>query len=59
MSSLVIFIQTLHYEKHQIIRGSSTAKEQAFELGFDSISSFSRFFKNNVGVSPSQFRAEN
>jgi AraC family transcriptional activator of pobA len=46
-------------KEHQIIRGSSTTKELAFELGFDSISSFSKFFKNNVGVSPSQFRAEN
>ena len=46
-------------KEHQIIRDSSTTKELAFELGFDSISSFSRFFKNGVGVSPSQFRAEN
>jgi AraC family transcriptional regulator, transcriptional activator of pobA len=31
-------------------------KETAFELGFDDMQSFSRFFKNQEGVSPKEFR---
>ncbi len=43
--------------KRQLVRAEITTKELAFQLGFDSISSFSRFLKKNVGVSPSQFKA--
>jgi AraC-like DNA-binding protein len=31
-------------------------KEIAFEIGFEEIQTFSRFFKNYEGVSPSDFR---
>lgn len=44
--------------KRQLIRSQVTTKELAFMLSFDSVSSFSRFFKKNVGVSPSDFRIE-
>ncbi|AUC77065.1 helix-turn-helix domain-containing protein [Olleya sp. Bg11-27] len=44
--------------KRSLIKSDSTTKEIAFRLGFDSISSFSRFFKKNVGVSPSVFKTE-
>lgn len=44
--------------KRQLVKGEITTKELAFELGFDSISSFSRFFKKNTGVSPSTFKAD-
>jgi len=44
--------------KRELIKSEITTKELAFELGFDSISSFSRFFKKNTGVSPSEFKAE-
>ncbi|MDF4202764.1 helix-turn-helix domain-containing protein [Maribacter sp. SA7] len=43
--------------KRKLIKSEITTKELAFELGFESISSFSRFFKKNVGVSPTQFKA--
>lgn len=33
-----------------------TVKEVAYEIGFDSIQSFSRFFKGKEGVSPKEFR---
>lgn len=33
-----------------------TAKEIAFELGFEDVSSFSRFFKRNTGVNISSFK---
>ncbi len=39
----------LHYSKLHI-------KEIAFELGFDDIQTFSRFFKNQEGASPSEFK---
>ena len=38
----------LNYEK--------SIKETAFDLGFEDIQSFSRFFKNKQGVSPKEFR---
>ncbi|MCG1035647.1 helix-turn-helix domain-containing protein [Polaribacter sargassicola] len=44
--------------KRRLIRGEISTKELAFLLGFDSLSSFSRFFKKNVGVSPSVFKKE-
>ena len=42
--------------KRALVKGEHTTKELAYRLGFDSISSFSRFFKKNVGVSPSEFK---
>ena len=42
--------------KRRLVRSEISPKELAFELGFDSHSSFSRFFKKNVGVSPSTFK---
>ncbi|WP_368667559.1 helix-turn-helix domain-containing protein [Ancylomarina sp. 16SWW S1-10-2] len=42
--------------KRRLLKREITTKELAFVLCFDSISSFSRFFKKNVGVSPSIFR---
>ena len=44
--------------KRKLIRSEVTTKELAFDLGFESISSFSRFFKKNVGVSPTAFKAQ-
>ncbi|UMB55543.1 AraC family transcriptional regulator [Lutibacter sp. A64] len=42
--------------KRRLIRGENSTKELAFQFGFNSISSFSRFFKKAVGVSPSVFK---
>lgn len=39
----------LHYSSLHI-------KEIAYEIGFDDIQSFSRFFKKNEGISPSEFK---
>jgi len=44
--------------KRGLIREEISTKELAFLLGFDSLSSFSRFFKKNVGVSPSVFKKQ-
>lgn len=42
--------------KRKLIKSEITTKELAYKLGFDSTSSFSRFFKKHIGVSPSTFR---
>lgn len=42
--------------KRILLNSEKTIKETAFELGFDDIQSFSRFFKNKQGVSPKEFR---
>lgn len=44
--------------KRRLVKSEITIKELAFLLGFDSFSSFSRFFKKAVGSSPSEFRSE-
>lgn len=44
--------------KRRLIKSEITIKELAFLLGFDSFSSFSRFFKKAVGESPSTYRLE-
>lgn len=43
--------------KRKLMEGGHTIKEIAFLLGFESLSSFSRFFKKMEGQSPSQYRA--
>jgi len=45
--------------KRELVKGEITTKELAFHLGFDSLSSFSRFFKKKVGISPSDFKTQN
>jgi AraC-like DNA-binding protein len=42
--------------KRQLLYSDKTIKEIAYEIGFDDIQSFSRFFKGKLGVSPSDFK---
>jgi len=42
--------------KRILLNSEKSIKETAFELGFEDIQSFSRFFKNKQGVSPKEFR---
>ncbi len=44
--------------KRMIKQNAITLKEMAFYFGFESLSSFSRFFKRHTLKSPSQFKAE-
>jgi len=44
--------------KRMLYYSQKTAKEVAYELGFDDPSYFSRFFKLKVGVSPGEFSAK-
>lgn len=47
----------VHVEaKRQLIFTQKIIKEIAFELGFNDMQSFSRFFKNKQGVYPKEFR---
>jgi AraC family transcriptional regulator, transcriptional activator of pobA len=45
--------------KTLLISSDDTIKEMTFNLGFNNLQSFSRFFKNKEGISPKQFRKEN
>lgn len=42
--------------KRYLIYSDRTIKETSFELGFDDMQSFSRFFKNKEGISPKEFK---
>jgi len=42
--------------KRILLNSKKSIKETAFELGFEDIQSFSRFFKNKQGISPKEFR---
>ena len=42
--------------KRRLVKSEITIKELAYNLSFDSMSSFSRFFKKHTGVSPSDFK---
>lgn len=45
--------------KRILLNSKKSIKEIAFELGFEDIQSFSRFFKNKVSISPKEFRENN
>ncbi len=56
-SPLQIIQGRIFLEAQRILLNSEKSiKETAFELGFEDIQSFSRFFKNKQGVSPKEFR---
>ena len=42
--------------KELLSSGLYSVAEAAFNAGFSDLSHFSRFFKDNVGVSPSEYR---
>ncbi|WP_306456228.1 helix-turn-helix domain-containing protein [Winogradskyella undariae] len=44
--------------KGRLIKSEISTKELVFDLGFSSMSSFSRFFKQYAGVSPSGFKKQ-
>ncbi|WP_405368291.1 helix-turn-helix domain-containing protein [Nonlabens sp. Asnod2-A12] len=45
--------------KRLLIKGELSIKEISYLLSFESIGSFSRFFKKNVGHSPTAFKSDN
>jgi AraC-like DNA-binding protein len=57
---LKVIQDRIHIEaKRQLLFTQKIVKEIAFELGFEDITSFSRFFKNKEGQSPKEFREKN
>ena len=54
-ASQIIYDQIILEAKRLLLIGMS-AKEAAYDLNFDDPGHFSKFFKNNTGVSPSEFR---
>jgi AraC-like DNA-binding protein len=57
---LKVIQDRIHIEaKRQLLFTQKIVKEIAFQLGFEDLQSFSRFFKNKEGVSPKEFRDEN
>lgn len=54
--SLIIQERIISEAKRLFCYSDKSAKEIAFELGFDDAAHFSRFFKNHTGQNPSDFR---
>jgi AraC-like DNA-binding protein len=42
--------------KRLLIYSTKRIKEIAYEVGFEDIQTFSRFFKRNEGISPSKYK---
>lgn len=56
-SPLKVIQDRIHIEaKRYLTFSERSIKETAFELGFEDMQSFSRFFKNKEGVSPREFK---
>jgi AraC-like DNA-binding protein len=52
----IIHDRIMVHAKRQINYTNLSIKEIAYELGYDDIQTFSRFFKNKEGMSPMQYR---
>lgn len=55
-ASTIIKNRILLESKRLLSTSNITIKEISFELGFNDLSYFSNFFKENIGISPRQFR---
>lgn len=56
--SKLIYNRIILEAKRNLNYTDKTAKEIAYELGFEDVSSFSRFFKRNTGMNISSFKVE-
>lgn len=52
-----VHFQLLEQAKNRLLSSSQTVSEIAYQLGFEYPQHFSKFFKNKLGVSPSQYRS--
>lgn len=55
----IIHDRIMIHARRQINYSNLSIKEIAYELGYDNIQTFSRFFKAKEGVSPGQYRKKN
>jgi len=55
----IIHDRIMIHARRQIIYSNLSIKEIAYELGYEDVQTFSRFFKNKEGVSPVQYREKN
>lgn len=53
-----VYMNTLRSERaiEELLRTEKTVTDIAFDLGFSSQASFTRFFSSNVGIAPSEYR---
>lgn len=51
-----VHLQLIEQAKNLLLGSSKTVSEVAYQLGFEYPQHFSKFFKNKLGVSPSQYR---
>lgn len=53
-----VYMNTLRSEKaiEELLNSDKTVTDIAFDLGFSSQASFTRFFSSNVGIAPSEYR---
>ena len=56
MSTSQLIYNQIIMEAKRFLKTGISAKETAYELNFDDPGHFSKFFKNQTGVSPSQFQ---
>ncbi|MCG8577423.1 MAG: helix-turn-helix transcriptional regulator [Flavobacteriales bacterium] len=54
-----IQLKLVNMAKHQLLNSNISVKSLAYELGFEYPQYFSRFFKHNTGVTPSEYRKLN
>lgn len=52
----IIHDRIMMHARKQIVYTQLSIKEIAYDLGYEDLQSFSRFFKNKEGISPAQFR---
>lgn len=52
----IIHDRIMIHARKQIVYTQLSIKEIAYDLGYEDLQSFSRFFKNKEGISPAQFR---
>jgi AraC-like DNA-binding protein len=54
----IIHDRIMVHARRQLDYSKLSVKEIAYELGFEDIQTFSRFFKNKEGISPMQYRGK-
>lgn len=54
----IIHDRIMIHARRQITNTELSIKEIAYELGYEDIQTFSRFFKNKEGISPAHYRAK-